>query len=89
MQPIHRTLLRENMSGDDVRRMQQNLRTLPADQGGSPDLKVDSRFGPETLQAVFHFQMKNHCDPTGIFGAEEEEKLQQLLLRDQQMASVA
>jgi lipoprotein-anchoring transpeptidase ErfK/SrfK len=56
--------LYEGMSGADVKAMQQRLMALKYNPG-----KMDGRFGPDTLEAVWAFQEVNRVKVTGVIDA--------------------
>ncbi|MNS45874.1 N-acetylmuramoyl-L-alanine amidase XlyA precursor [compost metagenome] len=56
-------LLKEGYSGDPVKRLQDRLRELGHDPGGT-----DGAFGPKTLAAVKSFQAANGLEADGVVG---------------------
>lgn len=67
-------VLREGMSGDDVRALQRILIGFGYDLG---DAGADGRFGPATHLAVELFQVANDLVPDGVVGEDTQKALQE------------
>jgi hypothetical protein len=70
-QPLPRRVLRQGMTGPAVLQLQHRLAALKYYPG-----PADGRFGPDTLQGVWAFQMVQGLGPTGVVGPATRHALQ-------------
>jgi len=65
--------------GEEVKKLQKNLKSLGFRDDSKEELEVDGKFGSKTKQALIKFQKSAKIEPDGVYGKESHEAMKSII----------
>lgn len=71
--------LRKGSEGEEVKKLQKNLKSLGFKDDSKKELAVDGDFGSKTKQALIKFQKSAKIEPDGVYGNESYKAMKSII----------